>query len=275
MENSLNVAVCQMTSVDNWQKNLNQIMDILGTIENPKSVDIICLPENSLYMHLFRNQYEKKPVGISLDNAIFEPICNYAKKYSTQVFLGSVPLRIHDRVYNSTVQIDEKGRLTHPYQKIHLFDVDVDDGKSYRESKLYDHGTTPAIVDVKGWKIGLSICYDLRFPDLYSYYARGGASLIMIPAAFTVPTGEAHWKLLLQARAIETQCYVLAAAQGGDHDGSRSTYGHSMIIDPWGTIEGEATASSPVIQWSCSKEKIAELKKSMPMESHRKFIKSE
>ncbi len=152
-----------------------------------------------------------------------------------------------ESVANRAFLIGPDGEIRARYDKIHMFDVDLAGGESYRESRLYRPGAAAAVADLPWARLGLTICYDVRFPHLHRALAKAGASLIAIPAAFTRTTGEAHWHVLLRARAIETGAYVIAAAQGGHHEDGRETYGHSMIIDPWGKILAEADDAPGVI----------------------------
>lgn len=153
------------------------------------------------------------------------------------IVLGSMPVLApgEEKVANRSVVFAD-GKVAAHYDKIHLFDVDLATGESWRESNLYKGGEEAVLVKLPGALLGLSVCYDLRFPHLYRRLAQAGAQVLTVPAAFTVPTGEAHWEVLLRARAIETGSYVIAAAQGGEHEDGRKTYGRSMIIDPWGKV---------------------------------------
>ena len=154
--------------------------------------------------------------------------------------LGSLAVALPDgRFANRSVLFSPEGEVTATYDKIHLFDATLPGLREYRESATYAGGDTAVIADAAGMKLGLTICYDVRFPVLHHALADAGADILAVPAAFTVPTGAAHWEILLRARAIETGCYVIAAAQAGQHQNGRATYGHSMIVDPWGTIVGE------------------------------------
>jgi predicted amidohydrolase len=179
-----------------------------------------------------------------LSHSCFMWLGEWAKRLGTTIHLGSVPLVVNGRLYNSSVWIGEDGVAQAGYQKIHLFDIELQGQKPYRESSVFDRGTAGRLVDFKGWKIGESICYDVRFSELYSAYAYAQADLLLIPAAFLVETGKVHWEVLLRARAIESQCYVIASAQVGSHQSTkgkaeRNTYGHSMVIDPWGLVQAD------------------------------------
>ena len=164
-----------------------------------------------------------------------------ARDLGIWLHVGSIAIKLDQtRVANRSYLIDPKGRVAARYDKLHMFDVDLAGGESYRESQYFCPGAKAVLADLPFGRLGLSICYDLRFPSLYRALAAAGAELIAIPAAFTKQTGEAHWRVLLRARAIETGAYVLAAAQGGLHENGRSTYGHSMVVSPWGEALAEA-----------------------------------
>jgi len=175
-----------------------------------------------------------------------------AKELKVWVLIGSA-LVAHpskgeggaDKAANRAVLIDADGEVVSTYDKLHMFDVDLPNGDRYRESSLYEPGAEARLVPTPWGKLGLTICYDMRFPQLYRALAKAGADIIAVPAAFTRPTGEAHWEVLLRARAIENGVFILAAAQGGQHEDGRGTWGHSLAIDPWGRILGEAKGDEP------------------------------
>ncbi len=174
-----------------------------------------------------------------------------ARDLGIHLHIGSMAIKLGedggDRVANRAFLIAPSGDILARYDKIHMFDVDLADGESYRESRLYRAGDRAVVADLPGTRLGLTICYDLRFPQLHRALAKAGAQVIAVPAAFTRTTGEAHWHVLLRARAIETGSWVVAAAQGGSHEDGRETYGHSMIVDPWGRIVAEAGSEPGVI----------------------------
>jgi nitrilase len=170
-----------------------------------------------------------------------------ARRLGIALIGGTLPIRSGTRVYAASLAFDAHGRVIGRYDKMHLFDVDLGPGERYRESAGTRPGNGPQVVRLAGIPVGLSVCYDVRFPELYRCLVADGARLLTVPAAFTVPTGRAHWTTLLRARAIENQCYVLAAAQSGRHEGGRRTYGHSCLIDPWGRLVAERQAPGPGI----------------------------
>lgn len=279
MSSDLRVAVCEMTSVNDVDQNFLQIQKLLKEVERSGAVDLVCFPENCLFFKIG----DQKIQSLKLDHLHIEAIGEWAKANSAYVHLGSVPLDQNGATYNASVLVEPSGAASSPYQKIHLFDVDVVGAPSVRESDNFKHGERSSTFDVRGWKIGSSICYDLRFSELYSQYAKAGVDLILIPSAFIVPTGKAHWEILLRARAIESQCYVVAAAQGGKHvsqtanTDTRETWGHSMIVSPWGEIEavcqGEVSqdtlVTKRVLRATLSKDRIAVVRRQIPMASHR------
>jgi len=168
--------------------------------------------------------------------------------------------------------IDGSGEIRARYDKIHLFDIDLPSGESWRESAAYAPGDQAVVVDTPWGKLGLSICYDLRFPDLYQALSNAGATMLAIPAAFTVPTGEAHWHVLQRARAIESSCWVIAAAQSGQHEDGRATYGHSLVIDPWGEILLDMGTAPGVGYAEIEESRIAEIRARIPVIAHRRSI---
>ena len=171
-----------------------------------------------------------------------------ARDLGIWLHVGSIAIKLDQtRVANRSYLIDPKGRVAARYDKLHMFDVDLAGGESYRESQYFRPGAKAVLADLPFGRLGLSICYDLRFPSLYRALAAAGAELIAIPAAFTKQTGEAHWHVLTRARAIETGAFVLAATQGGLHENGRSTFGHSIVVSPWGEILAEAGEEPGVI----------------------------
>ena len=192
------------------------------------------------------------------------------------VHLGSLALRSDDpaepRLVNRGFVIDATGAIRARYDKIHLFDVDVPGGVRWRESESYAPGSRAVVVDVPDGRLGLSICYDVRFPDLYSALAQAGAQILSIPAAFTVPTGRAHWHVLLRARAIETGSWVIAAAQSGLHEDGRSTYGHSLVVDPWGNVVLDMEDEAGIAYAEIDLGQGDEVRAQIPVLRHRRTI---
>lgn len=171
-----------------------------------------------------------------------------ARRLGVNLHLGSLAVALPDeRFANRSVLFRTDGSIAATYDKIHLFDATLPGLRNYRESETYAGGDSAVVADAPGFRLGMTICYDVRFPALHRALAEAGAQVLSVPAAFTVPTGEAHWEVLLRARAIETGCWVIAAAQAGQHQNGRSTWGHSMIIDPWGRIVAQLGGEGPGI----------------------------
>jgi predicted amidohydrolase len=196
-----------------------------------------------------------------------------ARKLSLYVHAGSLAIKVSpEKAVNRSFLIDPKGEIVARYDKIHMFDVDLENGESYRESSRFRPGEVAAIADLPWGRLGLSICYDLRFPALYRALAEAGATMLSIPSAFTRQTGEAHWHVLMRARAIENGCFVLAAAQGGMHENGRATYGHSLVIDPWGKVIAEGGTESGVIMADIDPAAVAVARGRVPSLQHgRRF----
>ena len=271
----MRVGLVQMTSGENVTDNLQSMLQAIDELAAQK-VDLISFPENSLYM---RVQPHVELPKISLQDKAIAQLEQKAKSYGIALHIGSLPF--DDKgVRRNTSLIVEPGKSAQAvYHKIHLFDVDLKNQKPIRESDVFQHGVDPYVWEYKSFKIGMSICYDMRFSELYYRYAKMGAEVLLIPAAFTVPTGQAHWHLLLRARAVECQAYVLAAAQGGIHrvqGAERATYGHTLAVDPWGVVIAEiiGEAEVPTTRWivtELSKQRLQEVRSQIPMSSHRRL----
>lgn len=196
-----------------------------------------------------------------------------ARSLSIFLHIGSLAIKVSpDRAANRSFLIDPAGEIAARYDKIHMFDVELGNGEYYRESNSYNPGETAVVADLPWGGLGLSICYDLRFPALYRALAEASASFLAAPAAFTRTTGEAHWHVLLRARAIENGCFVMAAAQGGRHDNGRETYGHSLIVSPWGEIIAESGSEPGIIMAEIDPARVTEARRQIPSLQHgRRF----
>jgi len=198
-------------------------------------------------------RHQNQVLALQEDDQTLAVMCAAAARFGVWISVGSLALKLpdDDRFTNRSFMIDPSGQIVAQYDKIHMFDVTLSDTEQYRESNGYRAGDHAVIADTAFGKIGMTICYDIRFPHLYRGLAKSGASILLIPAAFAQPTGRAHWEVLLRARAIETGCFVIAAAQTGEHQTnqgrSRKTYGHSMIISPWGEILADAGEDKGII----------------------------
>jgi len=196
-----------------------------------------------------------------------------AARHGLWVHLGSLALRRDDeRLANRGFVIDDSGAIRARYDKLHLFDVDLPTGERWRESAAYAAGEHALVVDTPVGALGLSICYDLRFPDLYRALSDAGAAVLAIPAAFTRPTGAAHWHVLMRARAIEAAAFVIAAAQTGEHEDGRATYGHSLVVDPWGEVLLDLGEAAGLGFADIDLGRIAEVRSRIPVLDHRRAI---
>jgi deaminated glutathione amidase len=192
-----------------------------------------------------------------------------ARNLGIHLHVGSLALKGDDgKLVNRGILFGPDGRKIAHYDKVHLFDIDLPTGESHRESATYTAGADAVVVKLPFASVGLAICYDVRFPKLFNALANGGANIIVVPAAFTVPTGEAHWHVLLRARAIETGSYIFAAAQGGVHDSGRATYGHSLVVSPWGEILAEAGTEPDVLIVDIDPQTSADARARVPVLLH-------
>ena len=261
------LVVVQMVSVKSISENLKQVELLLRGVQEG---DLVLLPENFALFSTNRhtlNAAEQIGTGQIQDFLSIQ-----AKLHRCYLVAGSLPLRQNDKIYSSSMAYDPEGHLIGTYNKLHLFDVDIEDGVgSYRESDLYSQGDELVLFDTPLGRVGMAICYDLRFPELFSELRRKGADILLLPAAFTKVTGEVHWLPLLQARAIENQCYIMASNQGGKHENGRQTWGHSMIISPWGEVLAEHNEGAAVIHASVDKKTQSKIRTRMPIIKHQRF----
>ena len=214
-----------------------------------------------------------RSIHAEADDPVLAVVADAAAAAGIWVHVGSLAVRgSNDRFANRGFVIDATGAIRARYDKLHLFDVDLPNGESWRESAAYAPGEAAVVVDTPVGALGLSICYDLRFPALFAALAEAGASVLAIPAAFTRPTGAAHWHALMRARAIETGCFVVAAAQAGSHDDGRTTYGHSLVIDPWGDVLLDMGQARGLGFAELDLSRIADVRARIPTLSHRRAI---
>jgi predicted amidohydrolase len=220
------------------QTNLDAV---LAAVEDAKraGADYVQTPEMT---NIFEARRDRLLAGVAADDddPTLASLREVARKLSIHLHVGSLAIKVSpEKAVNRSFLIDRRGDVVARYDKIHMFDVDLAGGESYRESNTYRAGELAVVADLPWGRLGLTVCYDLRFPALYRALAEAGASFVAIPSAFTRQTGEAHWHVLIRARAIENACFVFAAAQGGKHENGRETFGHSLIVDPWGRILAE------------------------------------
>ncbi len=264
----MRVAVCQLNAREDRGANLEVARDLLGRAA-AAGADLAVLPEYVDY--LGRAAGEPKPEAVDGEFATF--FGQAARELGIWVHAGSFHEAGPDqgRTYNTSLVFDRAGGLAAVYRKIHLYDVEIPGRVSYHESRTVAPGTDTSVVDVEGAEVGLSICYDLRFPELYRRLAVAGARVLVVPAAFMMHTGRDHWEVLLRARAIENQCYVLAAGQIGDHEPGRTCFGRSMVIDPWGTVLAQAPDTVGVTVAELDLDRLATIRQELPSLANRRL----
>lgn len=261
------VAVVQMLSSANVQKNLEQLKPLFAQAQT-SGASLILLPENVAFMGC--HETDKFQIAETLGcGLIQDTLARLAKQYGIWTIAGTIPIKAtNNRVKACSIVYDDQGIQVARYDKIHLFDVQVSATESHRESATIERGNQLVVVDTPVGRVGLSVCYDVRFPELYRRLVLQNAELFAIPSAFTAVTGLAHWDILLKARAIENLCYVLGANQGGVHENGRSTYGHSMIIDPWGRVLSELAEGVGVIVADIDLNQLKQLRQQFPCNDH-------
>jgi predicted amidohydrolase len=267
----LRVGAVQLRSTDDVAANL-AICSELTARAAAEGAQLVVLPE--CFSFLGRREGDKREIIESLDGdgPIMSALRNLATKHGVWLVGGGMAERVlgdDARSYNTAVTIDPRGELVARYRKIHLFDVEIPGGAVLRESDATAPGDELVVVDIAGAPVGVSICYDIRFPELYRQLVKDmGAEVLLVPAAFTAHTGAAHWHLLLRARAIEDQAWVVAPAQWGQHNAKRESYGHTLIVDPWGTIAGERAEGDGVVVATLDGAAVAKRRTQMPCLSH-------
>ncbi|MDD3760216.1 MAG: carbon-nitrogen hydrolase family protein [Acidithiobacillus sp.] len=267
-DSKLLCAVIQTVSGADLEQNLAAAAESINDA-SVAGAKLILLPENFAFMGL-RDTDKLALMEEPGSGPIQDFLAEQATRHGIWLLGGSIPLRATDgRCFASLLVYDAQGVVQARYDKIHLFDVDLAGGESYRESATIAPGAKPVLVDSPWGGVGLSICYDLRFPELYRHYV--GASLLVVPSAFTVQTGRAHWETLLRARAIENQAFVLAADQGGKHANGRETWGHSMIVDPWGQVLAVQEGGAGVVLAELELGQLAQIRARLPVLQHRRL----
>ena len=270
-ENTFTAAMIQMRTSLLAGPSLEQGVKLIRQAAG-QGADYVLTPEVSNMMQLNRKALFEH-LASEQDDSSLKAYRALAAELKIYLHIGSLALRFSpEKAVNRSFLIDPSGKVLASYDKIHMFDIDLPGGESYRESANYQPGETAVISELPWGRIGLTICYDVRFPALYRALAESGASFVTVPSAFTRKTGEAHWHVLLRARAIETGCFVFAAAQGGLHENKRETYGHSLIIDPWGEVLAEGGVEPGVIMARIDPARVKTARKAVPSLQHgRRF----
>lgn len=269
---TLCVAVVQLNSREDVRENLIACREYIAEAAE-LGATLVALPENFAFLG---SESAKRAIAETLDappGPITSMLREAAVRHHIHLLAGGWPERSADpsRPYNAATMFSPEGAVAAHYRKIHLFDVDAPDGKAYRESNGVTPGSELVTVDVGGFRVGLSICYDLRFPELYRKLVDAGAEILCAPAAFTAATGEAHWHLLCRARAVESQCFVVAPGQWGVHLNDRRTYGHSLVVDPWGDILVDAPEGPGVYVATLSRLHLDTVRQKLPSLRHRRL----
>jgi predicted amidohydrolase len=268
---SFKAAMIQMRSGLQPGANIDAAVRYIGDAKSA-GAEYVLTPEMTNILAANREQLFAVAVEEEADPSL-ATLREVARKLGIYVHIGSLAIRISpDRAANRSFLIDPKGDILARYDKIHMFDVDLAGGESYRESRNYRPGELAVLADLPWGRLGLTVCYDLRFPALYRALAEAGATMLAIPSAFTKQTGEAHWHGLIRSRAIENGCFVFAAAQGGRHENGRDTFGHSLIVDPWGRIIAEGGTEPGVIVGEINPAEVVNARARVPSLQHgRRF----
>jgi predicted amidohydrolase len=267
MTGRFRLACVQTSTTNQMAANIAAVCQLIREARE-RGADLIALPEVVAMMEPDRRLVYAKAFA-EPDHPALGAFRDLARETGAWILGGSITVRTGPgKVANRSLLLDPEGEVVGRYDKIHMFDVDLPGGESYRESDAYEPGRATCVARTPWGGLGMTICYDLRFPALYRDLALAGADFLSVPSAFTRPTGAAHWSVLLRARAIETGCFVFAPAQCGEHAGGRKTYGHSMIVDPWGAVLAEADEEVGVIVADIDPARIAEVRASVPSLRH-------
>lgn len=263
------VGLIQMTSGPSPSENLRFLAQEIIKCKAHGAKWVIC-PENALVFGSKQDHHQHaEHLG---DGPLQTQVCDLAKQHRMWIVIGSMPIKTEAGVTTTSVVIDDFGSVVAHYDKLHMFDVDVADShKCYRESDIFTPGDRVVTAETPFGHLGLSICYDVRFPHLYSELRNQGAQIMLVPAAFTAVTGEAHWEALLRCRAIETQSWVVAVGQGGKHPCQRETWGHSMVIDPWGRVVAQLGQEPESMVVELDTTRCEPIRKNMPIVQHSRF----
>ena len=267
------IGLIQMTSSSDVNENLTYI-EQQTTLLAKQGAKWVVTPENAVVFGNKENYHNSaEELG---DGPVQERISRLAVEQQVWILIGSMPIlrtsAESQGVATTSVLFNPQGQIVAHYDKLHMFDVDVADGhKRYRESETFTPGNDIVVAETPFAKVGLSICYDVRFPNLYAELRRLGAQILLVPAAFTAVTGKAHWEVLLRARAIESQCWVIAVGQGGHHACGRETWGHSMVISPWGEIIASLDQDAASLVVDIELEQIESVRAAMPISAHTRF----
>jgi nitrilase len=265
-------AVIQMASGARVESNLTEAERLIKDAVR-SGAKLVVLPENFALMGL--NEHDKLSHMESEGKGLIQNFLRHiSRRYGVWIVAGTIPMEsaLVSKIRASTLVFNHHGERVGRYDKIHLFDVDVPDSdEQYRESDTIDSGSELLIIDSPIGRLGIAVCYDLRFPEMFRIMLDAGMEVLALPSAFTAATGAAHWEILIRARAIENLCYVVASNQGGEHENGRTTYGHSMIVDPWGKVMNTLGTGSGVVSADIDLEQLRSVRRSFPVLQNRRL----
>ncbi len=272
----MKIALAQLNSVNNIENNFSAIEKKILNLKKIQPVDrprLVVFPENSLFFRIDENE---KIQALECNSEVFQKLEKLSIELNIYFHLTTA-MRDQNKIWNASVLISPNKKTEIIYKKIHLFDIALDGQRPIRESDVFSHGEKSAVFEIDGIHFGSSICYDLRFSELYSQYAKSEVDVILVPAAFLVKTGMAHWEILLRARAIESQAFVLAPAQVGKHHSTtsgqfRETFGHSMAVNPWGEVMAVKPDGVGLLSIDIDSDKCRQVRGQIPMRNHRRLF---
>jgi deaminated glutathione amidase len=271
---AFNAACVQFTAGPDPAPNLQQVSELIRRARSA-GADLIMTPEVSNFIESGRRRRDK--ARHEADDPFLAGMRELARETGAWILVGSLVIdpagepgaeASEERLANRSFLIDAQGAIVARYDKIHMFDIDLPGGESYRESNAYRPGGRSVVAETPWGRLGMTVCYDLRFPHLYRALAQAGADFLAVPSVFTVPTGTAHWHVLLRARAVENGCFVFAPAQWGEHAGGRRSYGHSLIVDPWGEVLADRGEETGIITAQIDPARIAKARGMVPSLQH-------
>ena len=282
MSGSFTAACVQFTAGPDPEPNLRRVCDLVRRARDG-GADFIMTPEASNFIESGRRRRDK--ARREADDPFLAGMRTVAHETGAWLLIGSLVIdptgepdaaAPETRLANRSFLVDPGGGIVARYDKVHMFDIDLPGGESYRESNAYRPGDRTVVADTPWGRLGMSVCYDVRFPHLYRALAQAGADFLTVPSVFTVPTGSAHWHVLLRARAIENGCFIFAPAQWGEHTAGRRSYGHSLIVDPWGEVLADAGDGVGIVSARIEVGRIAEVRRMLPSLRHdRRFTEPE
>ncbi len=273
MPRNITAAVAQICAKQDVEDNLERAGALVARAAD-RGAEVVVLPENFAYIRALKDKIAlAEDISEQSPGPILGAMMEAARRYGVHVLLGGTPVRSGEtgRFHNTAVLLDPSGSVVATYRKIHLFDVRIPDGAMFTESEYVVPGADPVVAPLLDNTLGLSICYDLRFPELYRRLVELGANILAVPAAFTLHTGKDHWLPLLRARAIENQCYVLAAGQHGHHTQERTSFGKSCIVDPWGAVVAQVPDQDGVAVAELDMEYLEKVRRELPCLGHRRI----